>query len=394
MLEHNFQIFYLKYNIMSIACRFLCFVLFYVFIFTVSTQKAVSKNSIFPTNGDIIRKQQINYIPQSEGGKDVIWDLSNVDLRKDYTTVIYGCVASHPTGVTGIENSIRYYYGITADTLTLNGVENNFMRIFYDRAFPEVIQPMKFGDSHSGYFNGRGTYCDEYMYRECGQYEYEVDAEGMLLLPYGDTIKNVVRTHSTRLSSTIFYTSDSLDIRAFNELFCDDSIASLISNDSTIIRTDTYRWYCSKSRYPLLEAQVLSHKGNAFKTMAYIQDTSQSEEYFCNNQNRIMQVQHHNNINVQENVNNHQPSAEIIQYKVTGSEYSAEITLTYRIFKQSLTTMTLYAPNGALVWKNTKESLSPGTYADYINLANRQKGVYLLYIETDKEQFSKKITII
>ena len=94
-----------------------------------------------------------------------------------------------------------------------------------------------------------------------GTVSSKADACGMMILPGGDTLRNVLRVKTVKkiASSTkplFFQEEDTPETWVSN-----DSIDYRLSTDSVVMEVATYRWYVEGYRYPVFETvRSISHK--------------------------------------------------------------------------------------------------------------------------------------
>ena len=75
--------------------------------------------------------------------------------------------------------------------------------------------------------------------RRYGTYKTKVDALGKLVLPQGDTLRNVIRLHTERYVGTITVPIDTMLSRI--PAFTVDSIVQHLAPDTAKVREDEYR---------------------------------------------------------------------------------------------------------------------------------------------------------
>lgn len=94
-------------------------------------------------------------MPPGPSGPDQIWDTGYTGILGQYVSG----VSVFPDSVIVSTPDAIYYYKENTDSLSLTGYENRKSRISYDT--PRLIRPsdMQYGDSVSGYYSGRGSYC-------------------------------------------------------------------------------------------------------------------------------------------------------------------------------------------------------------------------------------------
>lgn len=216
-----------------------------------------------------VKKQQVEYLDTKVTGENMVWDISTIELPDADYTVRYELAVPDSSSdiVAGTEQGTRSYYRSTVDSIMLCGYENNLTKVQYDR--PELLLhlPLRFGNRHEGLFHGIMTYCEKMFMRIYGSYLVEVDGTGDLILPSGDTLRHVSRVHIRKLTVQHLYPQ----IQTEKELkmyvasvapFTTDSIRQHLITDSLQTVTNTYRWYATGYRHPILECTSTSLKGS------------------------------------------------------------------------------------------------------------------------------------
>jgi len=203
-----------------------------------------------PRAGDEIIKQQVEYKNPGRAGENVLWDFGQLKSQNDEYELVY--VLGRDSLLTGIEHHTRYYYSSTGDSLLLWGYEN--ATTLMENEQPELLLrfPVSFGDSTFCYYNGNGQYSNRLKIDAMGTLTSKADARGMMILPGGDTLKNVIRIHTVKRiaggSKPLFFSDldDSLPVSP-------DSIEYRLANDTILLGVETYRWYVQGYRYPVFE---------------------------------------------------------------------------------------------------------------------------------------------
>ena len=148
---------------------------------------------------DLIERQQVNPASISEN-PDALVDLQNMETNgdNDVENMEWGT-----DSLIAIDNGGMRKYCLKGDSLLLVGTENRLMHIDY--AQPEVWLrfPMSLGDSISGLFEGKGQYCERLFLRKIGRYTTKADASGSLLMENSDTLHNVLRIQTERITTYI-----------------------------------------------------------------------------------------------------------------------------------------------------------------------------------------------
>ena len=202
----------------------------------------------------------------------MVWDFSQLQSAGDAYEVEYASLED--SIIAGTEHHTRYYYRESGDTLLLCGYENNSTHVCYDKPELQLHTPLTYGDRCEGLFHGTAAYGEMFFMRIFGSNVAEVDATGKMILPSGDTLRHVARVHIHREATGIHYPSISTEqqLRTLVDSipYTTDSIHTHIGNSDRLAVTDTYRWYATGYRYPILEMSAYSRQdGNVIHTKAY-----------------------------------------------------------------------------------------------------------------------------
>ena len=107
------------------------------------------------------------------------------------------------------EPTFMEQYKFEGDTLFKTRYENPITNISYNKPIPDMIYPMTYGNIYTAEFEGKGTYCHHNCLATSGSILLEADANGIILFPEQDTLRNVLRVH-TQTISTIGIERDSV----------------------------------------------------------------------------------------------------------------------------------------------------------------------------------------
>lgn len=223
----------------------------FTFCFTTSGQQIVQMNNCY-RGSDVLEKRQVTFNSFGMNDAKGVWSLEEAEVSEDtyddeYTTETDTLMA--------VERANRTYYSQDRDAVNIIGTENYMEQISYDMPETWLRFPMQRGDSVCGYFNGTGKYCDRLFIRRFGTYLTKADAAGKLVLPEGDTLRNVIRLHTERYVGMVAAPIDTMKYKI--PAFTVDSIVRRLATDSVRMREDVYRWYAEGYRYPILEAKTV-----------------------------------------------------------------------------------------------------------------------------------------
>lgn len=344
---------------------------------------------------DVVERQQVNPASIRECPV-VLADLQNMETvgGNDVENMEWGT-----DSLIAIDNVGMRKYCLKGDSLLLVGTENRLMHIDY--AQPEVWLrfPMSLGDSISGLFEGKGQYCERLFLRKIGRYTTKADALGSLLMDNSDTLHNVLRIQTERITTTlaqplenmlaIYGTLDSIP------LLGNDSIISLMATDGRAIRTVTRRYYASGFRYPVLETCETSIVGggdSSIQTTAFY--SSPYSQASLASANRIIPENSSERFNETSSSVNSDKS---FSYSVDIDSSGKIITLNFDISGATEGTvpvkLLLCNPQGIL-YQQASGSLHQGERGQLsLCYAGLRRGLYVLYIEAAGQQYSEEFSV-
>lgn len=226
-------------------------------------QHVVTQPANMFRDGDRVSMMPINYQDQGRTGRNVFWNLRDVETEDNCHWVIYKELDTDKHRFAEREYDTRHYYTLRNDSLLLSGFENSYSQANYE--WPELYArfPMRYGDTMTGLFYGHGTYYDKIAFRTYGTYRTEADAYGTVILPDGSSYSGVIRQHMHRDKHAIFYSADSLE-RIVATPFPADTVSRLVSMRPPLVEEDVMLWYAKGYRYPILKSVTVKvHDGAA-----------------------------------------------------------------------------------------------------------------------------------
>ncbi len=337
----------------------------------VSAQCLMQPNLNCYRSGDKLYKQQIEYKESGRSGADVLWDISKMDIVNKKYRLSYSEMPSSPNIVAGTEHDTRYYYEQSKDSIVLTGYENNMTKISYDS--PELLLkfPMRYGSSVSGEIHGKGKYCERYTVNTSGTYKTVADAYGMLILPEGDTLRNVLRLHTVKHQ---YEKIDSMD------------------NNGDIVTSDTYRWYAAGYRYPIFET-VRTAKGQSSNAKdAY------TTAYYCSPSGQVSLDLDDDNISLRERLSqvgsvDGGKSGDNVGFKYNISNVSdgTKVNFDYYLSRESTVEYGLYTAGGITIYHHIHGTEGAGEYNCSIDMDSCQRGIYVFHIDVNGKKYIERI---
>ena len=222
-------------------------------IYVLYAQHILQSDLNLPRAGDVIIKQQVEYKDPGRSGENVLWDFGELKTVNDEYTLSY----SEPVLVDdsmyimgldtillknltegrlliGTEHYTMYYYYLTENRLWVMGHENPTTLLQYTKPLVAGVYPMQYQDSCGYDFQSEGLYSSKIPFTSDGEAQIQADAYGMMILPSGDTLRNVLRTRTVQTIRQVFQTGDSVTVK----------------HNSSV---ETFKWYSKAYRYPIFE---------------------------------------------------------------------------------------------------------------------------------------------
>ncbi|MDR2950602.1 MAG: T9SS C-terminal target domain-containing protein [Prevotella sp.] len=222
--------------------------------------------------GDVLIKQQVEFINPGQSGANRLWDLSKLKTVNEEYTLRYDLpplegdsiyilgdkrylkkkVADNEL-IVGSEHNTMYYYRLTNDSLLQQGHENPSVVLEYTKPMILMSFPLNYGQTTMSSYQSEGLYSGTVNIQTEGTMTTAADAYGKMILPPGDTLSPVLRVKTVQ---TIF------DIPTGDSYTMDET-------NNAGKQLETCRWYSKGYRYPVFETIRninLSDSTEIFKT--------------------------------------------------------------------------------------------------------------------------------
>ena len=341
---------------------------------------------------DVLEKKQVTAKGFDLNSKKGIWSLEDAEFSEGSYNAEY---STETDTLMAVERGDRTYYNQDRGLVSIIGSENFMELISYDMPETWLQFPMQVGDSVCGYFNGSGPYCERFFMRRYGTYKTKADATGKLVLPQGDTLRNVLRLHTERYVGTITVPIDTMLCKI--PAFTVDSIIRLLAPDK--VREDVYRWYAEGYRYPVLEAKTLSYRDSLLTEEMYycppdMQRTLANDEENERIRTRLAKEEQARWLasSPDENSNPKSRGKNGFTYNLPQDDNSDQVTINYST--DHVTKMTALVTNAlGYVYRRADHSCSVGNGQTTIDCSGLRKGQYIIYIHVDGEQYAEKVNM-
>ncbi len=343
---------------------------------------------------DVLEKKQVSVKGFDLNSKKCVWSLEDAELSENSYNAEY---STETDTLMAVERGDRTYYSQDRSTVSIIGSENFMELISYD--MPEIWLrfPMQVGDSVCGFFNGSGPYCERFFMRRYGTYKTKADAAGTLVLPKGDSLRNVIRLHTERYVGTITVPIDTMEKKI--PAFTVDSIIRLLVPDTAKVREDVYRWYAEGFRYPILEAKSLSFCDSLLTEEMYycppdMQRTLANDEENERIRTRLAEEERARWLasSPDEDSNPKSRGKDGFTYNLPQDDNSDQVTINYST--DHATKMTALVTNAlGYVYRRADQSCAVGNGQATIDCSGLRRGQYILYINVDGEQYAEKVNL-
>ena len=378
----------LKKNILLLIC---C-----IQILTGKSQNILNGSTSLFRPGDIIAKQELQYKAPGPAGKDVIWDFRElIHLGSEYTECFIGKIDSSLICLGG-DNGYKYKF--SGDSLFCIGYQTPTLHIDY--LLPELrqIYPTVYKDSIHTFYYGEGVYSQMLPITVYGEITHVADAEGTLLLPDGDSLKNVLRIRSTAHIGQQMSAFTSIYANGDTSHYSIDSLLHRLQNDKVTWEVTTYQWYAPGYRYPLFETvqnKIIDSSGSRshFNRSYYFPSVDQNylSEDASNQEirtNLILQEERLRSKHApgkREGIGNENHT---YNYSIGANQI---LHVNYLLVETSTVEFYLYSPNGATLWHKHLTDLPSGAHTVDYDLSPLIPGTSLLAILINGELHTEKI---
>lgn len=354
-----------------------------IIVFAVASLHGNAQNiagTYMPRANDEVKRQEVKLEEQGAWSKgqeqNMVWDFSKLEMADGSSTADYADEKAYEGLLVGTEFCTRHYLEPRRDSLLIYGYENNLMKVSYDR--PELLLhlPLTYGEKHSGALQGTLDYCETMLFRLTGDYETEVDATGVMVLPSGDTLRHVSRVHLTERI-------------ALHYIHADDSLQTDMQK-SPLQVTDTYRWYAAGYRYPILETTtqgLLDIKPQARRTL-YCPPEEQRTFYDEENEQLRRALAELDGQGGGDNGASTASPMSQCDISVSGDVITVDFNLT-----ESATVRALVCNTQGMLFRQQSQICTAGIGQLTISCTGLRPGEYILYLNVNGQMKSRKVNI-
>lgn len=370
--------------------------LLHLMIMPLSAQQ-LSKDSFLPRGGDKLYKVQMDYTTSGLNGVGVIWDFSKLKVSNGSYRVNY--IGKIDSVLCVSESRTQFKYRLSTDSLIFVGYENANIRI--ENTLPALVlrYPFAYGDSIGSYFYGEGSYSHSLDIASYGFTSIVADGLGSLLLPDGDTLRQVLRVRQSQYINQIYY-ADGQCTKKYSDCVSvlSDSIRIWLQRTPATWHVVHCQWYAPGYRYPVFETfeNSLYKSGSLYKhfnTAFYYPPTEQL--YLENDpenqaiRDRIAMA--HKNIHGEETEDFSSSWSNknlMINYTLTSDK---QLSLCCQVNQSMQLELILATVSGIVLYHQPAHAVQNGIYEKQINLSGYGDNEFILSIVTNGKQKSQKI---
>ena len=368
----------------------------YIIIISLSVCLTICGQTISQPNNryrgsDVLEKKQVTVKGFCLSDTKGVWNLEEAELSEESYNTEY---TTETDTLMAVDRGSRTYYREARDGLDIIGTENYMELMSYDMPETWLKFPMQVGDSVSGYFNATGSYCDRFFMRRYGTYMTKADALGKLVLPQGDTLRNVIRLHTERYVGTIIVPIDTMQYRI--PAFTVDSIVRHLAPDTAKVREDEYRWYAEGYRYPILEAKTTSYCDSMMTAEMYYCPPDMQRDLSLDEENEAVRARLAEEEQARlwgtdsDEPANSRGNDSGFRYDISQDDGSGQININYAA-DHDVKVVALVANSQGYVYKRAAQDCPAGSGQIPIDCAGLRKGQYIIYINADGDKYAEKV---
>ena len=350
--------------------------------------------------GDVLIKQQVEFIEPGNAGVNKLWDFSKVKTINDEYTLTYSLPPLLNDSVyimgdlhflkkdiqdneliVGTEHNTMYYYRLTNDSLLQLGHENPTIKLEYTSPMVLMQYPLNYGQTVMSDYKSKGIYSATVDMQSQGTMITSADAYGKMILPSGDTISPVLRVKTIQ---TI------LDKSAYTQN--PENIDTTTEGQDKGIQLETCRWHSKGYRYPVFEtvsSTNLNDSTRIFATAFYFPpqdhlylDTDPDNQALLD---ELWKQTEDNNKDTNTDTNEQQTSKtvtleDLMTCKIYPNPVESQMTLAYDLKEDAKVSFELYSIEGLPIRKIKAQHKTKGQYTETIDCSNLRPNSYILRI--------------
>ncbi len=322
-----------------------------------------------PRSGDGYVVRQMEYFAQGDEGKNVLWDFSELKSLDKKSRREY--FLSRDSILTGVDEECARKYELTGDSLRCLGYDTRLKHMEYSEPMTLMTYPFGYGYNITNTYHGKGDYCKRLLLKNGGTLVVEADAEGSIVYNEGDTLKNVLRVHTTRLNS--------VSLHAQTDTLMEDT--SRMKQEIE----EHYAWYVRGYRYPMYETSSICFYDNMTpvsclqKAYRYLPEELADNEEFKDSVN--------SEILMEDSIAN-KACEDIIYYTIKND--GCTLTMDYSLDADASINALVSNSRGMLYGRRSTRQPAGTDYQMDFDIVSLPKGEYVLYINVNGKVYNEK----
>ena len=319
-----------------------------------------------PRCGDSYVVRQMEYFAQGDEGKNVLWDFSELKSLDKKSRREY--FLSRDSIVTGVDEECARKYELTGDSLRCLGYDTRLKHMEYSEPMTMMTYPFGYGYSITNTYHGKGDYCKRLLLKNGGTLMVEADAEGSIVYNEGDTLKNVLRVHTTRLNS--------VSLHAQTDTLMEDT--SRMKQEIE----EHYAWYVRGYRYPMYETSSITFYDNMTPVSCI-----QKAYHYCADDMSEMSDSVNEEILAADSIAN-VAEQDIIHYTIKNDGYN--LTMDYSLDADAGINALISSSRGMLHGRKSAKQPAGRDYQLTFDIVSLPQGEYVLYINVNDKVYNEK----
>ena len=322
-----------------------------------------------PRCGDSYVVRQMEYFAQGDEGKNVLWDFSELKSldrksRREY-------FLSQDSVLIGVDEECAMRYELAGDSLRCLGYDTRLKHMEYSEPMTLMTYPFGYGYNISNTYHGKGDYCKRLILKNGGTLMVEADAEGSIVYNEGDTLRNVLRVHTTRLNS--------VSLHAQTDTLMEDT--SRMKQEIE----EHYAWYVRGYRYPMYETSSICFYDNMTPVSCLQKAYRYLPEELANNEDFKDSV--NSEILMEDSIAGI-ASEDIIHYTVKND--GCTLTMDYSLDADASINALISNSRGMLYGRRSTRQPAGTDYQMDFDIVSLPEGEYVLYVNVNGKVYNEK----
>ena len=347
--------------------------------------------------GDTIFRQEVEYPDAGRPGRNVLWDFSRLRAVEEGCRVAYRMMSD--SLIAENEEHTNSFYRYLPDTLFHTGYDNLTTCLRNIRPRPFLRFPFAYGDSLSACYYGEGVYGRTVYFTRAGEVSVKADACGSMILPGGDTLRNVLRLHYSDRLLRHFSQEDTVFLNSGGDscLLIGDTVIARLKRDTLPLASEVWRWYGRGYRYPVFEVRydrLIAGSGpEEYRRTAYYFSPQRQEELTDDAENDRVRLAGRE---IKESADEGPGSRSLldegeVSYVVRPVPLHTVLGVEFYLFRKARANFSLYDMQGRKLCDFGGREYPSGMHTAECAVGNLQAGEYVLRLTFNNLAYSEKL---